>query len=141
MVFFRRQAVIPFETALAAICAYSGIAGFLRYGIINTIFTQVLGVSIANGFNATYLASGVAIFLGIGMGLRNLEAFGVIILIMSLLIRTIVVHHHAGFSPDVVNSYVFSLFYSIAGAVRLWSLIKRQVLVETTVEVLSRDAS
>lgn len=119
---------------------YSGIAGFFQFGVVSSIFTTVLGTTIANGFNAAYTISGVAMSLGIGLALRNLEAFGVIILVMSLLIRTVVVHQHAGFSPDVVNSYVFSLAYSIACMVRLRALIKQQVLVETTAEVLTSDA-
>lgn len=132
MDFFKRQSVVPFQVGLSVICVYSGIAGFLRFGLVNGIFTEVLGQTLANTFNTAYLTSGLAIFFGIGLNRRNIEAFGVIILAMSLIVRSIVIHHHAGFSPDVVNNYAFASAFVTSCAVRLWSLIKRQTLVETT---------
>jgi hypothetical protein len=132
MQFLRRQSVVPFETALAAICVYSGIAGFLQFGLVNNIFSKMLGVVLANVFNSAYIASGAAMFMGVGLNRRNLEAFGVIMLAMSLVVRSVVVHHNVGFSPDVLNNYAFAAAFIVACAVRLWSLAKKQTLIETT---------
>lgn len=141
MNFFRRQSVVPFQVGLSVICVYSGIAGFLRFGMVNGIFNQVLGPLFANIFHATYLVSGVAIFFGIGLNRRNIEAFGVIILTMTLVVRSIVIHSHAGFSPDVVNNYAFAACFIASCGVRLWSLVTRQTLVETKeVRILDHNA-
>lgn len=128
--FFKLQSVIPFETAFAAFCVYSGLAGVLDFGIISNIFREVLGDRLALCFNLLYVLAGLLLFFGIGFNKRNTEALGLIVISGSLLVRSIVTARFVGVRGDIVGSYVFAAMFITASAVRLSWLRKSVFLVQ-----------
>lgn len=129
--FIRRQSVVPIDTAFGCVAAYNGIAGLMKCGIVNDVFVQGLGPVFATIFNAAYIFAGTCQFFGIGLNKRHVEALGVIILMMSLLVRATVLIYVVGFDTRVVNSYVFSAAFFVGLGVRLINLAQNQTLVAT----------
>lgn len=127
--------MIPFETGFAALCVYNGVSGILSYGAVPKIFEQMLGYKFSLVFNIAYVISGLLMYLGIGLNRRNVEAFGVIIIMMSLSIRSLVVFFDVGFYELVVNSYVFATTFLISAAVRVYSLFAGITIIESQSKV------
>ena len=137
--FFKRQSIIPFETCFGFFCIYSGVAGIMSWGLTNDIFKHALGHPLSDGFNLAYIMAGLAFYFGIGLNQRNIEAFGLILAIASLTARSVVIFNVTRFSPEVVNSYVYTAGFSVACVVRLHSLAQHRTLVETQHIGISRS--
>lgn len=129
--FFKRQVILPFETCFAFFCVYSGIAGIVSFGPVNDAFRQVLGHKKSIIFNVGFLVAGLALYFGLGLAKRNIEAFGLITIIMSLLVRVIAVFSIAGISSSLFNNYVYAFAFIFACIIRARSLFTRKTLVET----------
>lgn len=116
--------IVPFETMFAIYSAYSGITGIFRFGIVSNTFQDVVGSTIADIFNILYFIAGLAMFFGIGLQKKHFESFGIIIVATSALIRTIALAFFAGLSPAIINSYFFSVIFTLACYIRLKSLLR-----------------
>jgi hypothetical protein len=127
--FFRRQGIVPFETMFAFYSLYAGLAGVLHFGITNDVFKEVIGTSLALIFNIGYIVAGLSVYFGIGTRKANIEAFGLITLITSVLIRAIAMGYIIGMNPFIINSYVFSATFISACIVRLYHVLHRGALL------------
>jgi hypothetical protein len=108
---------------------YAGLTGILDFGITSKIFQDVVGNTVAFVFNIGYIVAGLSVYFGIGTCQRNIEAFGLIALITSALIRTVSIGYVAGFNPVIFNSYVFSLVFIIACIVRLHHILNKATVL------------
>lgn len=140
MEFLRRQSILPFETCFGFICIYSGFAGLLGYSAGSYAFRQTFGFKISLFFNITYLVGGIGLFFGLGFARRNLEAAGLIMIVMSLIVRLIIFHYLDVATMVLINNYAFSIAFIISSIVRAASLINRKVIVEVN-EFRTEDPS
>jgi hypothetical protein len=136
--FFKRQAVVPFETCFAFYSIYAGVAGILDFGVTNVAFRNFLGLKFSLLFNLAYALAGTALFVGIGTNRRNLETFGIILILTSLAVRILISTHYLGFNSAVLGSYVFAAAFSFSCVVRLVLLLRGYsiALVESPDEIL-----
>lgn len=119
----------PFEAMFGFICIYSGLAGIFNFGIINNIFSNLLNIRFLLFFNLIYFLSGIGIFFGVGLKKGNLEAFGLIVLATTLLIRTVIFGWLLGLNPIIVNAYVSNCAFAFGCSIRLITIFKNnQVL-------------
>ena len=126
----RRQIIIfPFEVAIALWCAYSGVTGLLGIGLAADALYLALG-SVATVFNAGYVLAGISMYFGVALTRRNIEAFGLILVISSLLTRTIALMWVAGMSSMLLNQYVLNGLIFLASLARLISLWRHYYVIE-----------
>lgn len=130
--FLMRQSVAPFETAIAAVAVGTGILNFFGASIAAILFNSVLPAALITGFNIGYLLSGFAIWFGLGWSYRNLEAFGLILLLTALVVRAIALWATVGVSPITVTVFIQAVAYSIACTVRLYVLMKGRTVLMIT---------
>lgn len=116
---YNNQKLVPFETMFGFYCAYSGLAGLLNFGIVNNTFNSVAGFRTATIFNIIYLLAGLGMYIGTGFKKVNIEAFGLITVITSILIRTITTSWLLGVNPIIINSYIFNMSIIFACFIRL----------------------
>lgn len=128
--FFRRQCVFPFDTVFGFFCVYSGLVAFFGWGIVNDVFLKVLGSTVANLFNFAYVIAGLCLYFGIGLDKVNFYALGLILISMSLIIRSIAVFYFLGLDPTIFNNYVFSLAFLVACGVRIWNIMASRGVIE-----------
>ena len=124
--FFVRQSQHSFEVVIAFWCVYSGVTSLFNFGIVSNVITNALGTFAAAAFNILFVISGVAIYYGIGRSRGNVEGAGVILLAMSLLVRSLATGWVLGLSPVIFNSYILNGTLIVACMVRLVLLIKVQ---------------
>lgn len=121
--FFVRQSVYPFEVMWAFVCMFLGLVAVLNYGVTTPPLNTALGATTAMIFNVIFFVAGAGMFFGIGFGKGNIEAFGLILLITSLLVRTIASGWFFGIDPMAVNGYILNLGFVVACAVRLKTIL------------------
>lgn len=120
--FLINQSLYPFEVMWAFVCMFAGMVAILNYGITVTPLETALGITAATIFNVIFFISGAAIFLGVGFRKGNVEAFGAILLVMSLLVRTIAAMWLVGFTPMTINGFILNTAFIVACVVRLWTI-------------------
>lgn len=129
-VFLRRLAVLPFEAAIAIASIWGGMSSL--FGL--TTGGQAFGASLPPGmvtlFNLLYILSGLAIMLGLGWGYRNLEACGLILLITSLLVRSLTVTVTFGATPLVIATVAQAVIFGTATILRLIAVFKNGTIVQ-----------
>lgn len=128
--FFKRQSVIPFEVVWGFYVMYAGAVLTLNYGVTISPLSIALGTTIAMIFNIVFFVSGAGIFFGVGWRKGNVEAFGVILLATSLLVRTIAAIWFFGITPMMVNGIVLNGGFIIASIVRLQTIFKSSKRVD-----------
>ena len=127
---YSRQKAAPFETMLGFICIYGGLAGIFNFGIINNIFTSVISYPLLLLLNIIYLISGITIFTGLGLKRGNLEAFGLVILSTTLIVRTVLIGFLLGFNPIIINSYISNAAFVFACIIRIRTIAKNNLIIE-----------
>lgn len=126
----RRQFVLfPFNIAIALWCAYSGVTGILTAGPVADTFYQVLG-KFSVPFNVGLTLAGLAMYFGLALTRRNIEAFGLILIISSLAIRSTALLWAAGINPMLLNQYVLNSLVVSAAIARLISLWRHYYVIE-----------
>ena len=126
----RRQVILfPFEVVVALWCAYSGAIGVLGIGPAADVFYRALG-SISVPFNVGYAVAGISMYLGVSFTRRNVEAFGLILVISSLAIRTIALMWAVGSDSTLINQYVLNGLFFLAATARLISLWRHYYVIE-----------
>jgi len=115
--------------AFAAISVYAGIAGLIDFGPGAASLRAQVG-SLTQLFNLVYLLAGCALFFGVGMNKRNLEASGLVLLLTSLLIRMIALigWAHAD-KVAIINSLVSFIIFTVAIIARLWFVLSGCTMV------------
>lgn len=119
LTFWRQLTVMPFETAIALISVWGGLASLIGLTAGRQAFSATLPPVMVNVFNVVYILSGLAIVLGIGWGYRNLEACGLILLVTSLVVRGFALVVAVGPTRAVLVAQVSSVVFIIATVLRL----------------------
>jgi len=117
---FRMVALTPFEFVYGAMSVYSGVAGLLGASPAMAIFNRVLPGWLVVVTNLLYAVSGMAILGGLARRLRDVEAFGLIMLMASASIRAVVLGMTVGVSPIANAFYVQALVLFLGISARLW---------------------
>lgn len=140
--FFLRQRVVPFETGIAVYCLYSSITALVGFGLTNNMFRSSVPGPISTFFNAAFVVAGLCMFLGIGLGRRDIEGLGLMAVVTSLVIRSVAVTYFFGLDeivvngfvirgmPIVVNTNVTNIIFIVACLIRLESIFAWRILVE-----------
>jgi hypothetical protein len=128
--FFKRQGVVPFDTAIAFISIYGGITGLLGIGLLPSIYRSTLGPTLSIVFDVSFIVAGLVWFFGIGLGRGDLQTFGLVTIIASLFVRTLTVGFKQGLNPVVFNSYVTNAVFITACITRLMSLKHNKSIVQ-----------
>lgn len=129
--FYQNQRIAPFEAMFGFICIYAGLAGIFNFGIINNIFSGLLSGTLLLLLNLIYLLSGITIFWGLGLRKGNIEAFGLILLATTLLIRTILFGWLLGLNPIIVNAYISNMAFIFGCLVRIITIVKNNRVITT----------
>lgn len=127
--FRKRLVIVPFDTALALTAVWSGLGAFFDASIQARLFNDALPDFAAILFNIVYIVSGLAVLAGIGWAYRNLEISGWILLLTSLIVRTISLWSYGGFNPFVTASLVQGAIFGTACEIKIYYLLKRKVIV------------
>lgn len=128
--FYTNQKLVPFETMFGFYCAYSGLAGLLNFGIVSNAFNSATGYKTSTIFNIVYLLAGIGMYIGVGLKRINIEAFGLITVITSIIIRTITASWVFGINPVIINSYIFNTAIIFACIIRLITIYKNNIFIK-----------
>lgn len=120
--FLKQQSIVPFETTLAFFFIYAAIASLAGFGVTATPLSKVLGYWITMVFNVVYLFAGLGMYFGIGLRWGNIEAFGLILLITSIVVRLIAATWILGINPMVINGYILNAAFIFSCLIRLWTI-------------------
>lgn len=131
-IFLRMVNAAPFETMFATYSFYAGTAGLFNFGLTPSIFEQVVGPIVALIFNVAYAIAGLSMFFGLWLARKEIESFGLIVVMTSALIRQIAVGYVAGFSSVIFSGYVFAAIFIAACSIRLRQL-KNIVIIEKAI--------
>jgi len=137
--FLARQAVLPFESLIAFLVVVSGSLALLHVGGLGADALSLRLPALLNtAVQALYVVSGLAVWLGLGLVRRDIEAFGLVTLSAGVLIRSIGLFAFVGIEPVVLTAYLFNAAIILTCAVRFLVLVKGQtvVLVKAVSEVL-----
>jgi hypothetical protein len=124
-----RLSVVPFESAIAVLVMYSGAVGLLRFGANSDPLTLQLPALLLTWTLGLYLVAGFALFLGVGLPHRGLEAFGLVVVGASLLIRTAALVTLVGLTAPVFNAIVTNAVFLLACLVRNRGLQRGDVIL------------
>lgn len=113
------QKLHAFETMFGFFCIYGGATGMLKFGIVNTAYSHAFSETFLLVVNIIYLLAGFGISFGIGLRRGDVEAFGLIILTTTLIIRTLMLGFLFGIDPVVINAYVLNLIFAASCIVRI----------------------
>lgn len=144
--FRHNLAVLPYNVALALFSAWAGVGAFADQTVAARLFNDALPGVLADIFNVVYVVSGITIVLGIGWAYRNIEAFGLFLLVGVLLVRTAAVYAMFGYRPATAAAIAQSVIFGVATLARLTALIKgwsvvmlKETKVHTSVEDVIRS--
>lgn len=129
--FFHNQAIAPFETVFGFFCAYSGLAGLFKFGIILTAYSQAISGKFLIFSNTIYLISGLGIFIGLGVRRGDMEAFGLILLTTVLIVRTLIFGFVFGFNPIIINSYILNAAFVFSSIVRFKTIARNNKFIKS----------
>lgn len=128
--FWRRLKVVPFEALIALFAAYSGAVSLLGIGPTATALTLQLPPWLVNVLNIVFLLAGLAMVFGIGVPRRSLEAFGLVLVLMSVVVRTLALQWLVGATADTLNGLVLNSLTVIFLWVRLSAVIRGSRLLQ-----------
>lgn len=120
---------MPFETAFSLTIIWGGVTSFFNQTTAARMFNASLPPWVATTSNVVYLVSGLAILGGVGWAYRNVEASGLVLLLLTLLMRTVVVALRFGYSVQTSNTFATSLIFGACILVRLHTVLKGYSIV------------
>lgn len=135
--FWFRVIVVPFEVAMAITAAWSGVAGLMDLTVTANAFNATLPHWAHTGFNLLYVVSGFSVTAGVGWGYKNLEGFGLTLMLSGLMVRAFTLYTILGMVPVTVNVLMQAFFFGGACFVRLLLLLQKK---NTIVVTLDTDA-
>ncbi len=124
----RSVALAPFELAYGFIAVWAGVSGIFDWTTIARVFNQGLPAWLSTLVNLFYTIAGLAIIGGILHQLRQLEAFGLTVLLSSLIIRAGFLWYAIGITALTNGVILNALIFGTAAAVRLWVLLTSRVI-------------
>lgn len=126
---------LPFEALIGALAFVSGGLALLHYGGIGAdVLTRALPAWLTTTSSALYLLSGASLIGGLFTGHRNVEAFGLIVIVASVIVRSIALFAVLGLSSLVITSYIFNAIVVWACAERLVTIIRGVVILRSEVQ-------
>lgn len=130
---YARQRVAPFETMIGFLVIFVGIITVLDFGIIHTpineIFVNFVGYKLYLLLNMFYILSGLCIFIGLGIRKGNIEAFGLVLLVSVLITKIFITTLLIGVSPVIINAIISNIAFSLAGIIRLQTILRNNKLL------------
>lgn len=126
---YSRQVLAPYEVGFAVFSVYSSIISMLNFGVVPNKFTDAMGVIFTTLSSILFLLSGIAIYAGISLSKREIEAFGIIVLMSCMLMRVVVILILFGIDPVTFNTAVFNGIFMVSSCVRLNTLLKKHVII------------
>lgn len=126
--------LLSFEALIGALAFVSGGLALLHYGGIGAdVLSMALPGWLTTTSSALYLLAGAALIAGLVTGRRNVEAFGLVVIVASVVVRSIALFAVLGLSSLVVTSYIFN-------TVVVWACIERLLIIlRGAVILLSED--
>jgi hypothetical protein len=124
-----RAAIIPFETAIGVLVIISGIAGLMKFGVVDPV-AQLLPYWEFVAVNVMYLLAGVGIITGILVDLGDIEAFGLWFLSGAIIARFVLYGYYLGIDKNFIITGTFDFAFVVAAYTRLRHIKKRQVLIK-----------
>lgn len=94
--------------------------------------SDILGGLVAAIMNVAFFTSGALLFFGIGLGRRDMESAGLVLLIVSLVARNLALLLTFGLSWIFLHSYFNATAFALACLNEWLRLTKKRVLVEIT---------
>jgi len=123
----QRLNTLPFESAFGFLALYAGVAGLLDIGTIDPI-NELLGSFLVAAFQTAFAAAGLLILVGIARSFGTVEALGVGLLAVNLVVRGIAVLAVAGLSLATGGVVVLYAGLVVACGVRLSSILRADVI-------------
>lgn len=130
--FCGRLKVVPFNVYAAGIAIWTGVAGLFNWSLQSTAFNVSLSPELVLLFNLLYVVSGVLIFCGLGWDSPHFEGLGLVLLLMSTLVRAITTASLTGVTDTItINIVVYAILTIPACMVRFRSLWKGEKTLST----------
>lgn len=126
---FARHRVVPFESLFAILFILASLLKFISWDTGSKQLESLVGFKAAVVFNAAFLVAGTTMLTGIGWR-KNVEAFGLITVVSSILIQLVILTAHSGFTVAVVVGLVFWGLFISGCLVRLNSVLRNNIIVE-----------
>lgn len=127
--FYRRLEAVPWGVVITVLATVVGLVGVARLLPPSEPLSVLIG-SWQRVFDGVYLVAGLTMFFGIGLALRWLHAFGVVLLGTSVAIRLIVLVGVFGPSRQTVVGTAFYVAIEWAVIVNARALLRMDVTVQ-----------
>lgn len=127
--FQERQNIVPFEAAFALFSIYSSLISILNFGVIPNALNNILGKVFTTIFSILFFVAGICIYFGVGFARRDVEAFGILVIVACLITRMFLIGFIIGIDPIVFNNYIFNIIFIIACIIRLNTVLKKYVII------------
>lgn len=129
--FARRLGALPFEAAIGAIALYAGVTGLIGFGGSRDALELLLPAWSVFLFHAAYTLAGVSVLWGLGRGRIAPEAFGLVLVGTSVVVRSLALFWFLGVDPLAFSS-VFPNGAFLAACVARFRHLGRETLVVRT---------
>ena len=123
----KRLRVVPFEGWLAYAAIVAGGSGLIIEST-NPLDLVLPGWAVA-AFSVAYMAAGVAMIVGLLLGKSKIEAVGLVIVGMSIVVRQVATVGYLGWSGQVAFGLLVNIGLIVACWIRLRSLTAGAVIV------------
>jgi hypothetical protein len=121
--------IVAFQSALATAFITSSIVKVLDWKAGPQILEQIVGFKATVAFIVGYFVAGLAMLVGVGWR-KDIEAFGLITVVASILVQLVILTTRMGFNLQAVNGLVFWGLFIGACFARLHSIFSGNVVVE-----------
>jgi hypothetical protein len=126
--FLARLNVVPFEEMMAEFILLSGAFGLVGIGgASQDALTMAIG-DWALVFQASYVLAGLGMLIGMGTSKANIEAAGLALLLVSVLVRLIVFLYLFGLNEQAWVSLIFYLVITRACVRRMHTLVQGEAI-------------
>lgn len=126
-----RLQVVPFEVAIAAIALYAGVSGLFGVAASTDALAVLLPSWALVAFQLAYIAGGLGLLWGIMRGRAAPEAFGLVTVGTSIVVRSLAMFYFLGWDQRAVSALVPNALFLAACIVRYRALGHGQTLVRT----------
>ncbi|HWI47609.1 MAG TPA: hypothetical protein VNU45_05200 [Rummeliibacillus sp.] len=120
----------PFEILIAGLAIISGLVGLLHAGLQNNVLDKLLQSWQVVFFNISYLVAGLCLVAGLGIPRRDIEGAGLVLIIMSVVVRSFAELALLGINGLIVTSLLFNFMVIIACTIRILQLLKKEIIIK-----------
>ncbi len=111
----------PFKIAMSLFAIYSGVSGLVGFGSSNIIFDAAVHFSYM--FNSLFIVAGLTTLIGVFWHKLNIEASGLLLISISLIIRMLSTVAIVGWDASAHNLLALCILFSSASAVRIFDIM------------------